>query len=645
MPYNLRSRKNRRFKADPPNEPDDSSDSEYMIFDTDDEDTKKVQGKTDNIDKKETEVKYKRRFRNKNKRKNQKKLQNKGDENKSQNKNKGDQKKPQNKNKGDKKKHQNKMRQDNDDNDDDEESKKTSPFEKVLQKLINQHLPENEGGAKKGTNKVISKNKENTIMTMQFFVDEDEEDSDYDPDDEDEDDDDEDEDEEDGGFIVGDLSSMFGRKKNPYDIRLSPSKMTPELLTYLQKMPSLLGSTYKSGDDVRGFRNLKKQDQINIVESLKKIINTDKDEEHPYFKILRLPLDPDSKRAAMEKQKQIIDSENSPMGDVNVKLQNWVRGFLKIPFGEYSIIPKRAKKNPAKYLKRASEILDKEVYGLDDAKDHILRYVAQTITNPSAAGNCLAMLGPPGTGKTSLIKDALGKILNRPVHMIALGGNTDSSFLEGHSYTYEGSLWGQIADILMRSKCMNPVIIFDELDKVSKTQKGDEIIGILTHMTDSTQNKGFQDKYFAGINIDLSRVLFVFTMNDRNAVNPILLDRLRVIHTKGYSKKEKKIIGEKYLLPRVIQEYHIKELPLTDGAWNYIISERDEPGVRNIKRDLETIVSRLNIHRLLKGEDVIKGVPTGLKWKEGETLGEDDAKTLLGSREDLKSKPPMGMYC
>ena len=618
MPYNLRSRKNRRFKADPPNEPDDSSDSEYMIFDTDDEDTKKV---TDHTDK--PEVKNKRRPRkthNKNQKKNPKKNQNKGGQ-------------------GGKE-------------DDKEEFNKTSPFEKVLQKLIHQHLPEGEGGGKKSTNKIKSKNKENTqgntIMTMQFFVDGDE-DSDYDPDDDedtrDDYEDEEEDEDDDGGFIVGDLSSMFGRKKNPYDIRLPPNKMTPELLTYLQKMPSLLGSSHKSGDDVRGFRNLKKQDQKHIIESLKKIINTDKDEEHPYFKILRLPLDPDSKRAAMEKQKQIIDSQNSPVGEVNVKLQNWIRGFLKIPFGEYSIIPKRAKKNPAKYLKRASEILDKEVYGLDDAKDHILRYVAQTITNPNAAGNCLAMLGPPGTGKTSLIKDALGKILNRPVHMIALGGNTDSSFLEGHSYTYEGSLWGQIADIMMRSKCMNPVIIFDELDKVSKTQKGDEIIGILTHMTDSTQNKGFQDKYFAGINIDLSRVLFVFTMNDRNSVNPILLDRLRLIHTKGYSKKEKRIIGEKYLLPRVITEYHIKELPLTDGAWNFILSERDEPGVRNVKRDLETIVSRLNIHRLLKGENVIKGVPPGLKWKEGDTLGEDDARTLLGNRDDFRSKPPMGMYC
>lgn len=618
MPYDLRSRKNRRFKADPPNEPDDSSDSENMVFDTDDEyTTKKVQNKSGK------------------KHKNKREYSSQADKTKinqhSQNKKKKGEEKTKDKIK--------------ESSSDQKGVKKISPFEKVLQKLISEHLPGS--GNKKIQNKGRHISKDNGhIMTMQFVVDEDDYDDDDDDDDYDSDDDydPDDPDDADGGFIVGGLSSMFGRKKNPYDIHLPASKMTPELFTYLQKMPSLLGSSHKSGDDIRGFRNLKKHDQKNIVEYLKKIVNTDNDKEHPYFKILRLPLDPESKRAAMEKQKQVIDSENSPMGEVNVKLQNWVRGFLKIPFGKYATIPKRSKKNPAKYLKQALEILDKEVYGLDDAKDHILRYVAQTITNPSAAGNCLAILGPPGTGKTSLIKDALGKILNRPVHMIALGGNTDSSFLEGHSYTYEGSLWGQIADILMRSKYMNPVIIFDELDKVSKTQKGDEIIGILTHMTDSTQNKGFQDKYFAGINIDLSRVLFVFTMNDRSAVNSVLLDRLRIIHTNGYSKKEKRIIGEKYLLPRILKEYRFKELSITNEAWNFILNEHDEPGVRNVKRDLETIVSRLNINRLLKGEDVIKGVPSGLKWKDDGTLCEDDVKTLLGDREENRSKPPMGMY-
>ena len=104
--------------------------------------------------------------------------------------------------------------------------------------------------------------------------------------------------------------------------------------------------------------------------------------------------------------------------------------------------------------------------------------------------------GPPGTGKTTLVKEGISKILNRPFAFLALGGATDSSFLEVHSYTYEGSNWGKIVDIIINCKSMNPVIYFDELDKISNTPKGEEITGILTHLTDTTQNSQFHDKYF-----------------------------------------------------------------------------------------------------------------------------------------------------
>ena len=120
-----------------------------------------------------------------------------------------------------------------------------------------------------------------------------------------------------------------------------------------------------------------------------------------------------------------------------------------------------------------------------------------------------------------------------------MGGATDSSFLEGHSYTYEGSNWGKIVDILIQSKCMNPVIYFDELDKISGTPKGEEIIGILTHLTDTTQNSQFHDKYFSSLDFDLSKALFIFSYNDEDKINPILRDRMYRIETKGYKKKDK----------------------------------------------------------------------------------------------------------
>jgi len=112
-------------------------------------------------------------------------------------------------------------------------------------------------------------------------------------------------------------------------------------------------------------------------------------------------------------------------------------------------------------------------------------------------------------------------------------------FLEGHSYTYEGSTWGKIIDHLIQCKYMNPVFFFDELDKVSDTPRGEEIIGILTHLTDTTQNSKFHDKYFSELDFDLSRCLFIFSYNDESKINPILLDRMYRVQTNGYDYKRK----------------------------------------------------------------------------------------------------------
>ena len=109
------------------------------------------------------------------------------------------------------------------------------------------------------------------------------------------------------------------------------------------------------------------------------------------------------------------------------------------------------------FMSNAKTILDQAVYGLEDAKMQIMQMVGQLITNPKAVGTAIAIKGPMGTGKTTLVREGISKILQRPFAFIALGGATDSSFLEGHSYTYEGSSWGKIVDILMKSKCMNPV--------------------------------------------------------------------------------------------------------------------------------------------------------------------------------------------
>lgn len=289
------------------------------------------------------------------------------------------------------------------------------------------------------------------------------------------------------------------------------------------------------------------------------------------------------------------------------KIKQWVDTFMRIPFGAYNNLPVKMSDGIVKcqsFMKDAKETLDNAVYGLNDAKMQIMQMVGQWISNPDAIGTAIAIKGPMGTGKTTLVKEGISKILNRPFAFIALGGATDSSFLEGHSYTYEGSIWGKIVDILIKNKSMNPVIYFDELDKISDTPKGEEIIGILTHLTDTTQNSQFHDKYFSEIDFDLSKALFIFSYNDENKVNPILRDRMYRIQTNGYNSKDKIKISQDYLIPSISKNVNFEkdDINVSDNAIKYIVDNftNGEKGVRNLQRCLEIIYTKLNLYRLME---------------------------------------------
>merc|ERR1719262_1230068 len=159
----------------------------------------------------------------------------------------------------------------------------------------------------------------------------------------------------------------------------------------------------------------------------------------------------------------------------------------------------------------------------------------------------LGIQGPPGNGKTTLCRKGIAEALGRPFVQLSLGGATDASVLEGHSYTYVGSAWGRVVGLLMEAQCMNPVIFFDELDKVSDTPRGEEITGVLTHLTDHSQNMTFNDRYFEGIPLDLSQALFVFSFNDESRLNHVLKDRLTLIHTEGFDQSAKFQISREFL--------------------------------------------------------------------------------------------------
>ena len=251
------------------------------------------------------------------------------------------------------------------------------------------------------------------------------------------------------------------------------------------------------------------------------------------------------------------------------------------------------------------QTLDNAVHGHDKAKRQVERVIGQWMSGEQT-GYCFGFEGPPGVGKTSLAKMGLAHCLKddegntRPFAFIAIGGASNSSTLDGHNYTYVGSTWGKIVDILIEKKCMNPIIFIDELDKVSKTEQGKEIIGILTHLIDATQNNAFQDKYFTGIDLDLSRALFVFSYNDVEAIDRILLDRIHRIKFDHLTIEDKLTICRKYILPELFTRMGlVGSVEINDDILKFIINTYTcEPGVRKLKEVLFEIVGEINLNRL-----------------------------------------------
>lgn len=319
------------------------------------------------------------------------------------------------------------------------------------------------------------------------------------------------------------------------------------------------------------------------------------------FRVLELPI-PDSTKASVIKKIDTLAQMEDDGGDTH-KLRAWIDGFMRIPFGGTVPLPVKMDDGPkpcAKFLADTRSALDTAVYGMEPAKTQIMQILAQWIANPGSVGNVIALKGPMGVGKTSFAKNGVANVLKRPFEFFSLGGATDSANFVGHSYTYEGSMWGRIVDSLMNARCMNPVMYFDELDKISETPHGQEIASMLIHLTDRSQNTQFHDRYFAGLDIDLSQCLFVFSFNDESKVHPILKDRMQMITCTGYSAEDKFNIVEKYIWPQMLERTNFKELSITPEAIKFLIREysSEEEGVRTLIRALEALTTRINLMRI-----------------------------------------------
>ena len=261
------------------------------------------------------------------------------------------------------------------------------------------------------------------------------------------------------------------------------------------------------------------------------------------------------------------------------------------------------------YMTDVKTTLDKAVHGHDKAKKQIERIISQWL-NGEQTGTCFGFEGNPGIGKTTLakglancLKDENG--ISRPFSLIALGGDSNASTLIGHSYTYVGSNYGSIIQILIDKKCMNPIILFDEVDKISKTENGKEITGVLTHLLDTTQNSLFQDKYFSGIDLDLSKALFILSYNDAESIDKILLDRIHRIKFDSLTIEDKIIISKTHLLPELYKQFRLEDMIyFSDEVLKFIIEEYTlEPGVRKLKEKFFEIVGDINLDILKNNGD------------------------------------------
>ena len=368
------------------------------------------------------------------------------------------------------------------------------------------------------------------------------------------------------------------------------------------------------------FDSLTKKEKDNIMILEQKISSNETNLTVPMrFKILELDINERTKQSVIFKL-ECINRMSSSSGEYH-KINNWLNILNEIPFNKYYNIPIKNTDGNDKiclFLNNIRDSMNNKIYGHKEAKEQIIRVLAQLISFPKAYGYIIGIQGSAGIGKTKLIKEGICNALNYPNAFISLSGTDDSCFLKGHSYTYEGATYGKICESLIKTGIMNPLLLFDELDKVSNTYKGQEIINTLIHITDPVQNDKFNDRYFEEIDLDISRSMIIFTFNDISLINPILKDRMIVINVKGYNNHEKIVLAKDYLIPEILMQFNLKkgDIIFSDEVLIHIIENiESEEGVRNLKRAINNIISWINMMRYVSIDNISINIPYEINIK------------------------------
>lgn len=438
---------------------------------------------------------------------------------------------------------------------------------------------------------------------------EEEDDEDEEEYDEEDEEDEEEYDEEDDMQNHGGISILFGPGDDQSDRMIPKRHNMKKESADVKKFVKLVSKPveYDTIDDqIDQYKSLGQEKQAQLLEALER--KPVAAEQNLMFKILTMKLPPDTQTMVLSKYHSLQSLD--PSSGEFFKMRNWLEKVTSVPFGISKEIPVRIEdgtESCGAFMERARRCLEEAIYGQEESKLQILQFIATKISNPNGRGLSILLSGPPGIGKTSLIKNGIAKALNWPFQFISLGGDSDATTYTGHQLVYEGSHSGKIVNSIIAAKSMSMVLMFDELDKISTTAKGEEVQNMLIHLTDPVQNEGFEDKYLAGVPIDLSKVMFAFSGNDLNKIDRVLLDRMMVIQLQGYTSKDKLAIAENFLVPSALKEVNLMEkVSISRDVLEYMLKEYsgEETGVRELKRCVEQIVQKINMLRIFNAKEL-----------------------------------------